>query len=69
MHIRSTTDPITLHDVEDPENHPCVYDGNGEDGLEIYFESEENMQMYLDMELADHKVIHGSDADDYVAEG
>lgn len=69
MHIRSTTDPITLRDVPDPDNHPCVYDGDGENGLEIYFENEENRRTYLDMELEDKKVLMGDDSDDYVAQG
>jgi len=45
MIIRTTTDPITLHEVPDPENHPCVYDGDGVNSLEIYFENEENRQL------------------------
>lgn len=69
MHIRCTTDPITLHDVPDPESHPCVYEGDGENGLEIYFESEQTRQMYLDMEVEDEVVLMGNDSDDYVAEG
>ncbi len=69
MNIRTTTDPISLHDVPDPEQHPCLYEGDGENGIEIYFESEENKQIYMDMELADRKVVMGNDTDDYVAEG
>lgn len=69
MNIRTTTDPITLRDVPDPELHPCVYEGDGENGIEIYFESEATKQMYLDIESADPKVIAGDDSDDYVAEG
>lgn len=69
MLIRTTTDPITLRDVEDPERHPCVFEGDGENGLEIYFESEETRRMYLDMELEDKKVLQGNDSEDYVAEG
>jgi hypothetical protein len=69
MHIRSTTDPITLRDVPDPEHHPCVYEGDGQDGLEIYFENEENKQAYLGMEIPDRKVLVGDDSEDYVAEG
>lgn len=44
MHIRTTTDPITLHDVPDPDNHPCLYEGDGEHGLEIYFENDEKQE-------------------------
>ncbi|MEN8180215.1 MAG: hypothetical protein ABFS39_16565 [Pseudomonadota bacterium] len=69
MNIRTTTDPITLRDVPDPEMHPCVYEGDGENGVEIYFESESTKQAYLEMELEDRKVLIGNDTDDYVAEG
>ncbi len=69
MIIRTTTDPISLNEVPNPESHPCVYDGDGENGLEIYFENEANKQTYLDMELEDRKVLVGNDTDDYVAEG
>lgn len=69
MHIRSTTDPITLQDVSDPDTHPCVYDGDGENGLEIYFESEANRQLYLNMRNDGHIALKGDDSDDYIAEG
>ncbi len=69
MIIRTTTDPMTLKDVPNPEQHPCVYEGDGEDGLEIYFENEQNRQDYLKMETEDHKVVRGTDTEDYVAEG
>jgi hypothetical protein len=62
-------DPITLHEVTDLEGHPCLYEGDGENGLEIYFESEETKRMYMDMEMADSKVVTGNDSEDYVAEG
>lgn len=45
-----TLDPITLNDVTDLENAPFVMDGD----LKIYFQSEENRQEYLGIE------IHGS---------
>lgn len=69
MHIRTTTDPISLHNVPDPDNHPCLYEGDGENGLEIYFENEENKKIYMEMELEDKKVLVGNDTDDYIAEG
>ena len=69
MLIRTTTDPISLNDVPDPENHPCVYDGDGDNGLEIYFENTENQQQYLNMELEGNIVLKGDDSADYVAEG
>ena len=69
MNIRTTTDPITLKEVNNPELHPCVYEGDGENGIEIYFENEITKQIYLEMDLLDHKVVQGNDTDDYVAEG
>ncbi|MFV1985598.1 MAG: hypothetical protein ACC657_18775 [Thiohalomonadales bacterium] len=69
MILRTTTDPISQHEVSDPENHPCVYDGDGENGLEIYFENEKNRKIYLDMEMDNKIVLQGNDSDDYVAEG
>ena len=55
--------------MSDPEDHPCVYDGDGDNGLEIYFESEENRQAYLNMKIDSQIVLQGDDSDDYVAEG
>ena len=69
MHIRTTTDPVTLVDVPNPELHPCLHEGDAVNGLEIYFENEENKQFYMDMELEDKKVLIGNDTDDYIAEG
>ena len=69
MHIRTTTDPVSLNEVYDPEHHPCLYEGDGENGLEIYFENEENKKIYMEMSLEDRKVLNGNDSDDYVAEG
>lgn len=43
----STTDPITLNDVPNPEKHPFVVEGTGENALKIYFESEETRKQYL----------------------
>lgn len=69
MHIRTTTDPISLHDVPDPEHHPCLYEGDGDNGLEIYFESEHNRELYMELELEDKKILKGNDSDNYVAHG
>lgn len=71
MNIRVTTDPMTMHDVTDLEHHPCVYEGDGENGLEIYFESEETRREFLAWECEDdhHISLMGNDSEDYVAEG
>ena len=45
----STTDPITMQDISDPENHPYVIKGEGPDAIKLYFESEQTKQEYLDI--------------------
>ncbi|GMR07434.1 MAG: hypothetical protein BMS9Abin26_0437 [Gammaproteobacteria bacterium] len=45
----TTTDPITLHDVQNPEHHPFVVEGKGKNALKIYFESEETRQEYINL--------------------
>ena len=68
MIIRTTTDPISLKEEPNPENHPCVYEGDGEHGIEIYFENEKNRQLYLQTKLEGNIVLQGNNSDDYVAE-
>lgn len=69
MNIRTTIDPISQHEVTNPHNHPCVYEGDGDNGIEIYFETEENRQTYLRMDTDTKIVLSGNDTEDYVAEG
>jgi hypothetical protein len=69
MFIRTTTDPMTLHDVPDPEHHPCLFEGDGENGVEIYFESEQTRRDYMDLHPHDPKILAGNDDENYVAEG
>jgi len=53
--ITTTLDPISLNDVTDLDNAPCIVEGEGDGAIKIYFESEANKQAYLDIE------VHGSD--------
>jgi hypothetical protein len=59
----STTDPVTGRDIEDPEGHPYLVDGN----LTIYFESEETRRAFLAIpkdhpfRLADNPIDEGYD--------
>lgn len=71
MNIRITVDPMTQNEVLNPDLHPCLYQGDGENGLEIYFESEKSRQAYLVWQNdEDHSIaLQGNDSDDYVAEG
>ncbi|VAW67759.1 hypothetical protein MNBD_GAMMA10-899 [hydrothermal vent metagenome] len=71
MHIRVTTDPISQKDIADVTGHPCHYDGDGQNGLEIYFENQANMDEFLEWEYNDdHQItLEGNDSADYVAEG
>jgi len=71
MHIRITTDPISLNEIHHPESHPCHYEGDGDNGLEIYFETEAHLEEFLAWERdEDHRIsLTGNTSDDYVAEG
>ena len=44
------TDPITGNTIANPEGHPFVVEGDPEEGITIYFESEETKQQYLDVQ-------------------
>lgn len=69
MLIRTTTDPMTLNDVPSPEKHPTVLEGDSENGLRIYFESEETRREYMELTAHDPLILEGNDSEDYVAEG
>jgi hypothetical protein len=44
--ITTTLDPISLNDVIDIENAPYIVEGEGQNALKIYFESEANRLEY-----------------------
>ena len=46
--IVTTRDPVTGTDIQDPENHPYVVEGDGPGALKMYFESEATKQAYLE---------------------
>jgi hypothetical protein len=69
MIIQTTTDPMTLNEVASPESRPCLFEGDGDNGLVIYFESEETRQDYIALTPHDPKVWPSNDTEDYVAEG
>lgn len=47
----STLDPISMNDVNDVNTAPYVVEGEGPNALKIYFENEENKDIYLDIPL------------------
>lgn len=51
----STLDPMTLNDVTDLDNAPFLIEGEGDNAIKIYFESESSKQEYEELEM------HGSD--------
>ncbi len=67
MNIRTTTDPISIKDVPNPEMHPCFCEGGN--GIEIYFENESNREEYLSIKVEGNIILKGDDSEDYVAEG
>ncbi len=46
----TTRDPMTGRDVSDWKNAPFVLEGEGENALKIYFESEQSRQEYLEIQ-------------------
>jgi hypothetical protein len=52
-----TTDPITGKTLDQLMDMPYVIEGNGEDSLIIYFESEQNRDLYL-KDPTGHKLEH-----------
>ncbi len=69
MNIQCTRDPISWHEVTDLDNAPCVYEGDGDNGIAIYFENEGDRDEYLSLGKDHQIVVKGNDSDDYVAEG
>ena len=69
MNVRCTMDPISWNEVTNPDTAPCVYEGDGDNGIAIYFENEDNRDEYLSLGH-DHQIaLQGNDSEDYVAEG
>jgi hypothetical protein len=50
----STLDPISLEDVTELDSAPFVIEGEGDNAIKIYFQTEQNRCEYLEME------VHGS---------
>jgi len=69
MNIRCTMDPISWHEVTNLDAAPCLYEGDGENGIEIYFDNEVDREIYRTLGQDHRIVLEGNDSDDYIAEG
>ena len=69
MHIRAITDPITPKDLPNPATHPCVHEGDGENGVVIHFESAQTRGACRALRVAVHAALASDDSDDPIAEG
>lgn len=69
MNIRCTMDPISWHEVTNLDTAPCLYEGDGENGIEIYFENEVDREIYRTLGQDHRIVLEGNNSDDYIAEG
>ena len=69
MNIRSTMDPITWHEVINLDSAPCLYEGDGENGIGICFENEADLEIYPSSGTDHQVVLEGNDSEDYIAEG
>lgn len=67
------TDPITGHTIEDTEGHPWLQEGDADEGLTVYFDTEESMREYaaIGVEHPEQGMEHTmSNPDDlHIAEG
>lgn len=59
--IITTTDPITGREVQQPDTHPFLIEGEGEYALKIYFESEDTKLAYLRMAEAEDDLLSDFD--------
>ncbi len=66
MNIQTSTDPISFR-----EGHPAFVhvEGDGENTLTVYFESEENRQAYRDIPVEPSSIDLDNDTDEWVDEG
>ena len=69
MNTRTTRDPISWNEVMDLDSAYCVYDGDGDNGIEIFFENLKDQQTYLALGKDHQIVLQGNDSADYIAEG
>ena len=47
--IISTTDPITMTQITDPDEHLSVVEGHGKTAIRLCFESEDTRQLWLEI--------------------
>ena len=73
QHRLSTTDPISMNDVNDLEGKPFLVVGTRYNDLTIYFENEQNRQMYEDIPVEcpgnDFSQDIGNNVDEGIDEG
>jgi hypothetical protein len=48
---QETTDPITGHTIADTDGHPWVQEGDPDEGLTIFFDSETSMRKYAAIQV------------------
>ncbi len=69
QHRLSTTDPISLHDVNDLAGKPYLVEGTPDNDLTIYFENEVNRHEYEDIPVERPSNDYSHDVGDNVTEG
>jgi hypothetical protein len=70
---QETTDPITGHTITHTEGHPWLQEGDPDEGVTIYFDSEESMREYaaIEVERPERGMPHSLDnpTDEWIDEG
>jgi len=49
MNLRSTLDPISRHEVSNRGASHCLFEGDGDNGIEVYFENKADRDIYRDL--------------------
>jgi hypothetical protein len=69
MNSRCTMDSLNWREVTNLDAAPYLYEGDGENGIEIYFENEADLEIYKSL-VNDHEIVlECNDSEDYIAEG
>jgi hypothetical protein len=69
MNRRCTMDPISWREVTDLDAAPCRYGGDGENGIEPFFENEWERKICKSSGNDHAIVLERNDSEDYVAGG
>jgi hypothetical protein len=66
---QETTDPITGHTIADTDGYPWLQEGDPDNGLTIFFDSDASMHEYASIEVEHPEFAMRSRLDNPIEEG